>query len=99
MTRVVVFSPKAITDIAELLDYLLPRAGQRTTRRFIDDLVDYCEGFALFPERGTNREDIASGLRVDGYRRRASIAFLVEDQTVTILRIFYGGRAVRVEPA
>jgi plasmid stabilization system protein ParE len=38
------------------------------------------------------RDDIRPGLRVVGFERRATIAFRVEDDRVTILRIFHGGR-------
>jgi toxin ParE1/3/4 len=99
MSHRVVFSPKAINDIAELLDFLLPLAGERASRRLIDDLIDYCQGFATFPIRGQSRDDLAPGLRVVGYRRRASITFLVENETITIIRIYYAGREIRLDPA
>jgi toxin ParE1/3/4 len=81
------------------LSALLPLAGERTARRFVDDLMDHCQSFATFPERGLRRDDLARGLRIVGYRRRASIAFLVQDQTITIMRVFYGGRDIRLDPA
>ena len=99
MNHLVVFSPKTIADIAELLDYLLPLAGERTARHFVDDLMDHCQSAATFPERGLRRDDLARGLRIVGYRRRASNAFLVHDQSITIMRIFYGGREIRLDPA
>jgi toxin ParE1/3/4 len=45
-----------------------------------------------FPERGIVRDDLLPGLRIIGFERRASIAFIVEAETVRILRIFYSGR-------
>jgi toxin ParE1/3/4 len=42
--------------------------------------------------RGTLREDVRPGLRTIGFRRRATIAFAVEGDTVTILGIFHGGQ-------
>ena len=47
---------------------------------------------ATFPQRGTKRDDLAPGIRIIGFERRATIAFRVEDDTVRIVRIFYGGR-------
>jgi toxin ParE1/3/4 len=38
------------------------------------------------------RDDIRPGLRVVGYKHRASIAFTVEGERVIILRIFHGGQ-------
>lgn len=64
--------------------------------------MDYCDGLGTFPERGTKRDDILPGLRVIGYRRRATIAFAIEPQKIVILGVFYGGQdfeaAFRDEP-
>ncbi|WP_158284967.1 type II toxin-antitoxin system RelE/ParE family toxin [Hoeflea marina] len=43
-------------------------------------------------ERGQARDDIRAGLRVIGFERCVTIAFMVSDQTVTVLRLFYGGQ-------
>jgi toxin ParE1/3/4 len=43
-------------------------------------------------ERGQLREDIRPGLRVAGFEHRVAIAFIVEDERVIILRVFYGGQ-------
>jgi hypothetical protein len=44
------------------------------------------------PTRGTRRDDIRAGLRTVGYRRQATIAFAMSDDTVNILGVYYGGR-------
>ncbi|MCA0000002.1 MULTISPECIES: type II toxin-antitoxin system RelE/ParE family toxin [unclassified Mesorhizobium] len=92
MTHRVVFSKAAEKDLLDLLTYLVPQAGERIARAYIDRLIDYCAHFDTFPERGTRHDDIRPGLRTVGYRRRATIAFAIEDETVTILRVFHGGR-------
>ena len=46
----------------------------------------------MFPERGTRRDDIASGLRTVGFERRVTIAFRVLDRGVEIVAVAYGGR-------
>ncbi|MEM5501433.1 hypothetical protein WNY59_07505 [Ahrensia kielensis] len=38
------------------------------------------------------RDDIRSGLRIVGFEKRLTIAFIVSNTNVTILRIFYGGK-------
>jgi len=43
-------------------------------------------------ERGSLRDDIRPYLRVIGFERSASIAFMVADTCVVILRVFYGGQ-------
>jgi plasmid stabilization system protein ParE len=43
------------------------------------------------------RSDLRSGLRLVGYRRRATIAFEVTGDVVIIARIFYRGRNVELD--
>lgn len=88
------FSEDAERDLTELLDYLVPRAGERIARSYVDRLIDYCITFETFPERGLRRDDVSPGLRLVGYRRKATIAFRVAGKTVTILRIYHGGRNI-----
>lgn len=92
MTHRVVFSKAAEKDLLDLLTYLVPQAGERIARAYVDRLIDYCVDFDTFPERGARHDDIKQGLRTVGYRRRATIAFTVKDKAVTILRVFHGGR-------
>ena len=90
------FHPAAEQDIAELLTQLAPKAGARVAENFVGRIIDYCESFATFPERGTRHDDIAPGLRTVGWRRRATIAFEVSGDTVVILRILYAGRTLEL---
>jgi len=43
------------------------------------------------------RSDHRPGLRVVGFERSASVAFVVEDDSVIILRIFHRGQDIRFE--
>ncbi|MBW6421103.1 type II toxin-antitoxin system RelE/ParE family toxin [Rhizobium sp. XQZ8] len=92
----VLLSDDAEDDIAELLTYLLPLAGEKVARRYVDRLIDHCYSFEAFPARGIVSEK-RPGLRLVGYRRRATIAFRVTSDTVTIVRIFNKGRNVDFE--
>jgi plasmid stabilization system protein ParE len=92
MSYQVVFDPAADSDLTELYDYIAAKAGRRIARRYIGQIVDYCASFDLFPLRGTLHENLGDGVRIVGYRRRASIAFRTEDGIVTILRILYRGK-------
>lgn len=89
----VLFSDDAEDDVAELLSYLVPRAGEYVARRYVDRLIDYCHSFEDSPERGI-RSDLDPDLRLVGYRRRATIAFRVTGNTVLIARIFNRGRDI-----
>ena len=60
---------------------------------YVDAIVAHCEGLAVFPHRGTMRDDIRPGLRTSSYKKRAVIATFVDDEArqVSILGVLYGG--------
>ena len=93
MSHKVIFDIAAQADLTDVYDYLLPRAGERDARTYVDDILNYCVGFETFPERGI-QSDRRPGLRIVGFRRRATIAFEVAADTVIILRVFHRGRNV-----
>ncbi|MBB6508970.1 plasmid stabilization system protein ParE [Rhizobium soli] len=97
MNYTVRFSDAAEDDVIELLTYLLPRAGERVARLYVDQIVDHCHSFERFPERGSRLES-KLGVRLVGYRRKATIAFMIKGDTVTILRIFHHGRNIDFDP-
>jgi toxin ParE1/3/4 len=92
--RLVVFSPEAIADIESLYDWIAEAAGPHTAFAYITRLERYCHGMARASERGHRRDDIRPGLRIVGFERRIAIAFTVGDDTVTILRLLYGGQSL-----
>jgi toxin ParE1/3/4 len=92
VARDVVFAPEAEQDILELYDYIAVHSGAARAQAYTERIVDYCLGFAIFPERGRRRDDLRPGLRVTGFERRVVIAFHVTAETVVIDRVFYGGR-------
>jgi plasmid stabilization system protein ParE len=93
---IVELSGAAQQDINELLEYLVPRAGTTIASNYVGRLRAFLEGFEAFPERGMRRDDISPGLRLVGFRRKATIAFRVQGDRVTILRIYHGGRNIEV---
>ena len=97
MNYTVRFSDAAEDDVIELLTYLLPRAGERVARLYVDQIVDHCHSFERFPERGSRLES-KLGVRLVGYQRKATIAFMIKGDTVTILRIFHHGRNIDFDP-
>ncbi|MDR6815428.1 plasmid stabilization system protein ParE [Neorhizobium sp. 2083] len=96
MKYTVLFSDDAEEDVAELLQYLVPVAGERIARRYVDRLIDYCYSFETFPERGVF-SDKRPGLRLVGYRRKATVAFQIKGDVVFIVRIFHRGRNVDLD--
>lgn len=95
MKHKVIFQDLALRDLQSL--YVFIRDTQNsplTAVNYIRRIQAYCEKLSLFPNRGTRRDDLRSGLRMIGFERRVSIAFTVTDDAVQIARIFYGGRDV-----
>ncbi len=88
----VIFSPESQDQIAELYRYIEAAGSPQTALAYTDALVDFCEGMAVFPERGTPREDIRPGLRTTNYRGSAIIAYVIWGNVVHILGIYYGGQ-------
>ena len=67
-------------------------ASEERADGYVGRIVDFCNGLSTFPLRGTQRDDLLSGLRVTGFERRVTIAFIVTADAVLIEGIFYGGR-------
>lgn len=88
----VIFTPLAEHHLNELYDYSSAAAGERRADGYINRIVSFCNGLTTFPLRGTQRHDILAGLRVTGFERRVTIAFVVTADAVLIEGIFYGGR-------
>jgi toxin ParE1/3/4 len=89
--RPVGWSPSARNDLQQIHDYISDAGSPVNALRFIERIAVYCETLDYASERGQRRDDIRPGLRVVGFERRVAIAFEVDDERVTILRIFYGG--------
>lgn len=92
MTYRVVFSPEAEDHLVALYRYIADAASPEIAARYTEAIVSYCEGLRTFPHRGTQRDDIRPGLRVTNYKKRAVIAFAVDDNLISILGVFYGGQ-------
>jgi toxin ParE1/3/4 len=90
--RSVVFAPEAKDDLLRFYEWVAEAAGPGTALQYIERLEAYCLGLDLGSERGHRRDDIRRGLRIVGFERRVTIAFSVDDERVTLLRLFYGGQ-------
>lgn len=60
---------------------------------YLDAIVLFCEGLAVFPIRVKPRDDIRAGLRTVAYRKRVVIAFFVDEsaKAIEILGVFVSG--------
>ncbi|WP_245440530.1 type II toxin-antitoxin system RelE/ParE family toxin [Neorhizobium sp. T25_13] len=66
-------------------------ASTVVARSYVARLRTFLAGLETFPERGTIR-DTRDGMRIIGFERRISVAFVVEDEEAIILRLLYAGQ-------
>jgi len=88
----VVFTPLAERQLDSLHAYISTHSGEERADAFIGRIVDYCIGLVIFPRRGTQRDDVLPGLRVTGFERSVTVAFMVTADAVLIEGVFYGGQ-------
>ena len=90
----IVFTPEAANQIVALYEYIIADGSPLIAERYTSAIVNYCEELNTFPHRGTRRDDIRPGLRITHYKKRAIIAFTIDDiaQRVIIVGVFYGGK-------
>jgi toxin ParE1/3/4 len=88
----IVFTPEARDELNRLYAYIAMAADTDIASRFVDGIIDHIATLKEFPKRGTPRDDLRPGLRTLAWRRRVTIAFMVEERDVVVIGIFYGGR-------
>jgi len=87
--------PDALADLTDVYEYIASKSGlPEVAMAYIQKLRAKCENLSVFPMRGNQRDDLRKNLRILALDKSAVVAFQVdeEEQTVTILNIFYGGR-------
>jgi toxin ParE1/3/4 len=92
VSHTLVVSPKVRAQLDDLYDYIAMAASPTTALRFTDAILDRMEALRDFPNVGARRDDFLPGLRTMGFRRRVTIAFVVEPSEVLVVGIFYGGQ-------
>lgn len=90
--RKVIFAPEARDELKALYKDIADAASPEIALSYLERLEEYCRGFSHASMRGHRRDDVRPGLRIVGFEKRVTIAFSVDDETVTILHLFYGGR-------
>ena len=85
------FREASLTDLQGIYDRIAEAAGHDIAYAYVGRIEATCRNLSVFPARGTVRNEVYPGLRVIGFERSASIAFVVHDQSVDILRILPRG--------
>lgn len=89
--RVVIYSRKAADDLDWIYHTIAGASSAITADGYDKRIRAFCERLDHGSERGSRRDDLRSGLRIIGFERRVTVAFIVEPDQVVILRVFYGG--------
>lgn len=90
--RRVVLAPEAADDLNELYDWVAAQASPQVAIGYLERVEGFCQRLSLGSERGQLRSDVRPGLRITGFERRLTIAFTVDEECVTVLRVFAAGR-------
>ena len=78
MTYKVIFSPEAEEQLLALYQYIAVDSSPEIAKNYTNSIIQLCESFETFPQRGTSRDDVRPGLRITHYRKRTVIAFEVD---------------------
>ncbi|MDH0613865.1 MULTISPECIES: type II toxin-antitoxin system RelE/ParE family toxin [unclassified Agrobacterium] len=98
-------SPEAQTDLVHIHQNIVGKSGSPAVAdRYIDRIGIFLSTLNVFPERGTVRNELRVGLRIIGFERSTSVAFVVEQDDVVVLRLLAKGQefdeeALRLEKA
>lgn len=91
-TRDVWFASTAEQNLLEIERWIAEAAGDVVAARYVQRLINYCEQFDVASERGIRRDDLFPNLRITGFEKRVNLAFLVYEEEVVFINIFYGGQ-------
>ncbi len=94
MTHKIVWRQTAQGDLENLYDWIAGQAGGETAYEYTSRIKGHVDKLADLPGWGAPREELGPGVRTLAYRRRTVIAYLVKAESVEILGVFHGGRAV-----
>lgn len=90
----VVLSEDVLRDLAEKRDYLASEAGIAVATNYMNLIESHFSTLALFPHRGTPRDDLRPGLRTISIPRKATIAYVVSGRQVVVLHVIFRGQDI-----
>jgi toxin ParE1/3/4 len=82
----------ARADLFGIYDHIEQQAGTARAGRYVQRIEAACLRLAMFPRKGTPRDDIAPGLRTWSVERRVLILYQVSNELVQVMRVLYAGR-------
>jgi len=92
-TLPVEYRSDALSNINEILKYILEKSGDLTTaQRFINQIFDRCEKIGTAPNAGIDRNDLGKDIQLITFKKSTIILYQVKNDTIIIVNVFYGGQ-------
>jgi len=91
MAHKLVYRPRAEEDLEAIYRYIAQDSPPRAFS-FIERIQKRCDLLRDSPEQGRARPDLRPNLRIVPYGRSVVIAYHLIENTVEVVRIFYGGQ-------
>ncbi|MBS9478224.1 type II toxin-antitoxin system RelE/ParE family toxin [Ancylobacter radicis] len=89
----VIYGEDVSASLENIVQFILINGGGiDAAERFIARIRARCERIGDVPFGGRPRDDLFPGLRTVPFEDSAVIAYVVRDEQVAILDVFYGGR-------
>ena len=89
-----VFSRRANADFDAIYDWVADNSSTATAARYTARLRSFCTRLKTYPKRGEVHDDLRPGIRLIGFEKSVTVAFVVDDEheEVRILRLLYRGQ-------
>jgi toxin ParE1/3/4 len=88
----IIWRPEARDDLYAIYDWIADQADPDTAYAYTSRIEVFVLRLSHFPNRGTPRFDLSSGLRSVTFERRIIIAYRVESDEVRIVRLIDSAR-------
>ncbi len=89
MNARLVYSGKALADLENIFRYIA-KDNPAAARTFTEALRQCCRAVAEFPEMGTERPELGSGVRIHPHRRSV-IVYRIDGGDIRVPRVLQGG--------
>jgi toxin ParE1/3/4 len=91
MAHKLIYRPRAAEDLEVIYRFIAQDSPVRAFS-FIERIQKRCDLLRDSPEQGRARPDLRPNLRIVPYGRSVVIAYQIAENSVEIVRIFYGGQ-------
>lgn len=94
----IVFGPEAERDLDGIDDHLAAYSST-AAERLTEEIEARCMRLAEFPQAGRARPEIGVEVRSFAVSGKATVLYQHDALTLTVLRVYYGGREIRLAAA